>query len=126
MTRIEIRQLHKLDKSHGNTLENGCRFVECLNAGELGDLDATYISVPMGKSTRPHKHTRTRCFVFVVDGKGVVRTGSERRGVALNDFVLIPPGVVHSFEATVEPMTLLSLHSPALNGNGDLDLEYPA
>lgn len=45
--------------------------------------------------------------------------------MSLNDFVLIQPGVVHSFRAGAEPMTLLSIHSPALTSrDGDVDLEY--
>jgi quercetin dioxygenase-like cupin family protein len=125
MSNYRLLRLHELDSDRGMTLENGCRFVECLKKGEIGDLDATLITIPARRSTQPHRHARTRCFVFVVDGQGEARLNDDRRRVALNDFVLIEPGVTHQFRAFEEAMTLLSIHSPGLSeADGDLDLEY--
>lgn len=126
MTRgFRIVRLHRLDASNGSWLESGCRFVECLSAGAIGDVDATHITIAPGRRTQPHFHRRSRCFVFVVDGCGVAHLGGRRRRVALNDFVLIQPGVVHAFEALDEPLTLLAIHGPALvRGDSGCDIEF--
>ena len=120
----QILRLHKLDAKTGATLDNGCRFVECLPPGPLGDVDVTHITVPANSRTAPHRHRKSTCFVFVVDGSGFVRLDGRRERVALNDFVLIEPRTVHAFEANGEPLTLLSVHSPSLSADGDADIEY--
>ncbi len=120
----KILRLDRLDGKSGATLENGCRFVECLEPGVVGDVDATHVTVPAGRRTSPHRHRRSTCFIFVVDGKGVAHLDGRREPVALNDFVLVRPGIVHSFEAGEEPLTLLTLHGPALANGGDADVEY--
>jgi mannose-6-phosphate isomerase-like protein (cupin superfamily) len=120
--RYQILRLHRLDARNGATLENGCRFVECLARGWIGDIDATYVTIPAGSATRPHLHRRACCFVFIVDGRAEAQLGVRRHRVAMNDFVLISPGVAHSFRALTEPVTLLSIHVPALGGaEGDLE-----
>lgn len=121
----KIRRLHNLDHENGSTLEDGCRFVNCLPPGILGNVDGTHITVPAGRRTRPHLHWHSTCFVFVVDGSGIARLNGDERRVALNDFIVIRPGTSHGFEAGPEPLTLLSLHGPSLaNGTEDIDLEF--
>lgn len=121
----QVFRLHRLDASHGSTLENGCRFVECLHPGLLGDVDATYITIPPGERTVPHFHRRSRCFVFVVDGRVIAHVGRRRQRLTMNDFILILPRTTHSFEALDDPVTLFSLHSPAIGaGTPDGDIEF--
>jgi quercetin dioxygenase-like cupin family protein len=106
-------------------LEQGCRFIECLNRGEVGDVDATYIQISAAGRTRPHRHKKSRCFIFVVDGHAVMHLNGVARRVALNVFVLIEPGVVHSIEAPAdEDAILFCLHSPAISADGGADVEY--
>lgn len=119
-----VLRLHHLDR-RGSTLDNGCRFIDCLKPGELGDIDVTYITIPPGRRTRPHVHRKARCFIFVVDGRAIAHLGGRRRRVTMNDFVLVRPNVAHSFEALDEPVTLLTIHSPALcRASIDGDIEY--
>lgn len=125
--RPRVLHLHRMDEKGGATLDHGARYVECLPAGLLGDVDATHIIIPAGGGTDPHRHRRATCFVFVVDGRGAAVLNRRRQRIALNDFVVIPPKVWHSFHASPdEPMTLLCLHGPAvLRRDGtDPDLEY--
>lgn len=122
--KFRISRLQEMDSQTGATLENGCRFIECLKAGELGELDATYITVPPKKSTQAHSHRYSRCFIFVVDGSAIAHLDGAKRRIAINDFLLIQPGVIHSIEALEEGATLFSMHSPPLASEEDVDLEF--
>jgi mannose-6-phosphate isomerase-like protein (cupin superfamily) len=65
---------------------------------------ANEFEVPGGSSVYPHSHP-THEFYYVLSGRGVMTIGDERREIAQDDLVYIPPDTVHS-------LTPVSDHAP--------------
>lgn len=99
--------------------------VSCASLKELKSADLEYTVVKPGKTVFPHHHDRATCFVFVVDGHGHALLDGKRVQVRMNDFVLVPPGVSHGFEAGDVELTLYSLHTPPMAvGTARADVHY--
>jgi mannose-6-phosphate isomerase-like protein (cupin superfamily) len=71
-------------------------------------------TVPVGGTTRLHRHRQTEELYHVTAGRGLMTLGGERFAVAAGDTVCIPPGTSHCVENCGEtPLILLCCCSPA-------------
>lgn len=116
--RWKVKHLEGLNSTSGDS-DDGVRYVPCVKKGELAGLDAVHITIDPGKSLPMHVHRRSTCVVFVVEGHAVARIGRRTARVKMNDFVLVPPGIRHSFAARDLPVVLFTIHTPPLYGRGD-------
>ncbi|MBI3098753.1 MAG: cupin domain-containing protein [Planctomycetes bacterium] len=113
-----------LDRLQGEVRDDAF-VVPCAGAEELRNVDLEYTVVKPGKTVFPHHHDRATCFVFIVDGHGHALLDGKRVRVRMNDFVLVPPGVSHGFEAGDVELTLYALHTPPLSlRSSQPDLHY--
>jgi len=61
-----------------------------------------------------HSHRVTFDMFYVLDGKVSFRIGDERVDASAGSFVLVPPGVLHTFSnPNDEPARLLNIQTPA-------------
>jgi mannose-6-phosphate isomerase-like protein (cupin superfamily) len=56
--------------------------------------------LPAGASTTPHHHVRTEEIYYILEGRGEMRLGLERRKVSEGDAIAIPPGQIHQITNT--------------------------
>jgi mannose-6-phosphate isomerase-like protein (cupin superfamily) len=64
-----------------------------------------------GEATERHYHGATEEIYFVLEGRGELEVGGERREVGPGDAVLIPPGAWHEIRA-VDPLRILCCCAP--------------
>jgi mannose-6-phosphate isomerase-like protein (cupin superfamily) len=61
-----------------------------------------------------HVHTDEDDAFFVLDDEMTFLLGDEERAAPAGTFVLVPPGVEHTFEnRTDHPVRMLNIHAPA-------------
>ncbi len=58
--------------------------------------------LPPGASTIGHRHLKTEEIYYVLDGKGTMQIGQDRRQVGVGDAIAIPPGELHQIANTGE------------------------
>lgn len=75
----------------------------CIGAQSLAEA-----RVAPGQTTQAHYHPRTEEIYYILQGRGEMRLGSERRLVGRGDAIAIPPGVPHQIQC-VGDETLLFL-----------------
>src|SRR5436190_14445973 len=56
--------------------------------------------LPPGRQTTPHYHPATEEIYYILEGYGRMQIGDEARIVGPGDAIAIPPGVIHTIEAT--------------------------
>lgn len=87
---------------------------ETISRGEHTTLNIARVRTKL----RLHFHKTTEEVVYLISGTGRMRLGERTFDVKAGDSVLIPKGVVHSFENTgAEPAVALSFLSPAFDGS---------
>ncbi|MFO0904609.1 MAG: cupin domain-containing protein [Pirellulales bacterium] len=64
--------------------------------------------LPPGASTTPHHHPATEEIYYILEGRGTMRIGVERREVGPGDAIAIPPGASHQI-TNIGDSTLLFL-----------------
>jgi mannose-6-phosphate isomerase-like protein (cupin superfamily) len=70
--------------------------------------------LPPGASTTPHLHHETEEIYYILEGKAVMRVGSEERRVGPGDAIAIPPGADHQITNTSDvPLKFLCCCAPA-------------
>jgi mannose-6-phosphate isomerase-like protein (cupin superfamily) len=52
--------------------------------------------VPAGATTTVHHHPRTEEIYYILEGRGRMQLGDERREVGPGDAIAIPPGMRHA------------------------------
>jgi mannose-6-phosphate isomerase-like protein (cupin superfamily) len=61
-----------------------------------------------------HVHTDEDDAFFVLDGEMTFLLGDEELAAPAETFVLVPPGVLHTFaNRTDQPVRMLNIHAPA-------------
>lgn len=61
----------------------------------------------------PHSHGHTTDYVYVVEGTLRVTVGDQEIDAPAGSYVLVPPGVVHTFaNASEAPVRFLNINSP--------------
>jgi mannose-6-phosphate isomerase-like protein (cupin superfamily) len=78
-------------------------------------FNLSIITMPPGKHGPPaHVHADEDDSFFVLDGEMTFVLGDEEVVAAAETFVLVPPGVLHTFvNHTAEPVRMLNIHAPA-------------
>ena len=72
-----------------------------------------YTAGPGFAGPPPHRHHHTFDMFFVLEGELTMRLEDETATAPAGSFVLVPPGVVHTFSNPgAEPVRYLSLMSP--------------
>lgn len=88
---INIDELALEDFKRGTQYES-----RCLRVGRLlgaKDLGYSYDVVPPGKKACPfHSHRAEEEMFFIVQGRGMLRYGSESRPIRAGDFICCPTG----------------------------------
>jgi mannose-6-phosphate isomerase-like protein (cupin superfamily) len=80
-------------------------------------------SLPAGKSTLGHYHTKLEEFYFILEGRGILQVDNETREVVPGDCALIPPGAWHQITA-LETLRFLCCCAPPYN-HEDVFFERP-
>jgi mannose-6-phosphate isomerase-like protein (cupin superfamily) len=79
--------------------------------------------LPPGKSTTPHRHTKTEEIYYLLSGQAKMRVGQETRSVGPGDAIAIPPGASHQITNTgTEMLVFLCCCAPGYE-HDDTDLE---
>ena len=81
-------------------------------------------SLPSGTSTQGHYHRTLEEFYFILEGRGVLQIGDEKREVGPGDCALIPPGAWHEITAA-ENLRFLCCCAPPYS-HDDVYFERPA
>ncbi len=63
---------------------------------------------------KPHRHRETFDIFYVLEGTVVFRLGDDRLDAPAGSFVLVPPGIVHTFATPSETSArMLNIQAPA-------------
>jgi quercetin dioxygenase-like cupin family protein len=100
----------------GETAALGASTVRFL--AQQGDTDALAVTeavlAPGFPGPRPHSHEHTYDCFYVLEGDVRFLLAGEELAAPAGTFVLVPPGVVHSFSNPGhEPARILNLHHPS-------------
>jgi len=110
----EIRAQHPIDK------------VDSLTTVEL--LRSQGVSAHLTQvrtRVRPHVHKDHGETVYVLEGSGVFIMGDRVYMLKAGSLIMIPRGVVHSYEAK-QPTTVLSIYDPPFDNSDRIFVEEPA
>jgi mannose-6-phosphate isomerase-like protein (cupin superfamily) len=96
----------------------GVRFgnVEFLGLSEHSPrLNVSVITMAPGRhGPEPHEHRDEDDVFYVLEGELTFDVGSGEVPAPAGTFVLVPPGVRHTFaNRTAEPVRVLNIHAPA-------------
>jgi mannose-6-phosphate isomerase-like protein (cupin superfamily) len=76
---------------------------------------ATLIQVRQG--VKAHYHARHDEIVYVIDGKGVMTVGDEKRAIKAGDLIYLKRGAIHDVVTkSAQPLVALSVMSPPFDG----------
>jgi uncharacterized cupin superfamily protein len=98
--------------------------------GEAGGraLGVSHLEVPAGKTAFPfHFHSSAEEGIFVLEGTGTLRIGSDRVEVRAGDYLAFPAGPQHAHTLTntgAAPLRYLALSAPATPATLDI-VGYP-
>ena len=113
-----------------DTAECNSNFRAALWTGE--HLQVTLMCIPVGGDIGLEMHPDVDQFLFVVDGCGTVKMGSEKdcpafvKNVFRNDAIFIPAGTWHNLVNTGgRPMKLSSAYAPPEHPHGTLQRNRP-
>jgi quercetin dioxygenase-like cupin family protein len=70
--------------------------------------------VQVSTRIRPHIHRSHEEIAYILEGKGTFRVGGELHAVGAGSLMVVPRGVVHSYEAA-EPTVVLAVYHPAFD-----------
>lgn len=71
-------------------------------------------TVPVGTTTRLHRHGKTEELYHITHGRGEMRLGENRFEVTIGDSICIPPGTPHNIRNTGDTnLRILCTCSPA-------------
>ncbi len=59
-----------------------------------------------------HKHQNSHELFYVIEGEGMLMTGSEEQGVKGGDLALAPAGVMHGLKTDQSRMKVLAVQTP--------------
>jgi mannose-6-phosphate isomerase-like protein (cupin superfamily) len=83
--------------------------------GRVGSsrLAVTWVDGAPRSEQAPHRHEENEQAYVIVQGRGLMKVGSERQEVERGTLILIPPGEIHSIENVgEEPLIYVSATSP--------------
>ena len=92
-----------LSEAPSNTIDKGKRFGATtrllgMPTGAKG-IGCSWYEVPPGRRAFPfHYHCANEEAIFVLDGEGTLRLGTEKIAVAAGDYITIPPGPDHAHQ----------------------------
>ena len=81
--------------------------------------------VQVRSRVRPHLHKSHEETVYVIEGGGILILGDRTYMVKAGALMMIPKGVVHSFEAKA-PTSVLSIFNPPFDGADRIFTDEPA
>lgn len=97
-TRIDRRQA-KHDTLRTNNFEGEVNFQSLVSSADSNELDLLNVSFSAGARTRPHIHQQDQV-LYIIEGRGIVATETERQIVTSGDVILIPRETWHWHGAT--------------------------
>jgi quercetin dioxygenase-like cupin family protein len=97
-TRIDRMQA-KHDPLRANNFEGEVNFQSLVSSADSHELDLLNVSFSAGARTRPHIHQQDQV-LYIIEGRGIVATETERQIVTPGDVILIPRETWHWHGAT--------------------------
>src|SRR5215207_11439748 len=105
------------EETEGEVYDTGAVRLRLLAQSPDQPIAVTDSTVPPGfPGPVRHRHARMTDAFFVLEGELVFDLESERRVVGPGGFVLVPPGVAHTFaNPRTAPARFLNIYQPAGN-----------
>ena len=108
--------VHNIDDVPAFTTKDGSEIREllahrnsCIRLQSLAEA-----RLPPGKATTAHFHPATEEIYYILEGRGTVQIGDDRREVGVGDAIAIPPGQTHTIANTSsETLKFLCCCAPA-------------
>ena len=89
-----------------------------------GDSLSTSFCIVIKNEVKAHKHVRHSEQVVVIEGEAEMMLGKEKFTIRKGDLIFIPKNTVHSVRNTgSSPLKVLSIQSPAFNGDDRILVE---
>ena len=98
------------------TTRDGSLIKELMHPSAHGNAQQSLAeaSVPVGISTRLHRHHQTEELYHITSGTGLMTLGQEQLTVTVGDTICIPPGMPHCIKNTgPDNLVFLCCCSPA-------------
>lgn len=81
--------------------------------------------VQVRSRVRPHYHKEHSETVYLLEGSGIFIVGDRAYPVKVGSLMMIPRGVIHSFDAK-QPTSVLSIFDPPFDGADRIFVDEPA
>lgn len=100
------------DDGEGFFVGGGVRVLAGGSSSPLAFLESV---VPAGfPGPKPHRHAQMFDIFYILEGELLFQIGDEQRRVTRSGFVMVPPGVVHTFSNPGStPTRFLNIYHPA-------------
>lgn len=90
----------------------------------FGDSLSTSFCIVIKKEVKAHKHQYHSEHVVVLEGEGIMKLDGESLPIKKGDLIFIPKNSIHSVKRVSKvPLKVLSIQSPAFNGNDRIFVE---
>ena len=89
------------------------------------DENSSSFAILIRESVKPHYHKEHTESIMVLDGSAEMQFGDSTIQVQAGDFLVIPPGTVHSVQVTSSdrPLKVISVQAPQFNGDDRVFVE---
>lgn len=108
--RVEIKNLREFK---GETLF-GATITRLLDREKLAHVGFDYVKIRKGSSLKPHIHSASESFIYILQGTAVVTLDGKSYLVGVGDTIYIPRSASHGFSTPKEDVVLLSVQSPPI------------
>ena len=92
-------------------------------AGEF--MKAGVVTYPKSTGSKPHWHENEEQYIYLLEGRRLVRLGDEEKVVGPGDIIHIPRGTLHVGRTLTETAVMFVVKSPAENKDLGADHHYP-
>jgi uncharacterized cupin superfamily protein len=91
--KVTVTRIEDIAPRHANTKAPFESFIRRVTPGESKRMEATFMTIPPGKSFCPyHYHTHTEELFYIISGTGLLRTPEGEREVKAGDAAFFPAG----------------------------------
>ena len=92
-------------------------------AGEF--MKAGVVTYPKGTGSKPHWHENEEQYIYLLEGRRLMRLGDEEKVIGPGDIIHIPRGTLHGGRTLDDKAVMFVVKSPAENKDLGADHHYP-